>query len=1386
MKMFNNSAAQPSASQTRRPSPLAEPTGSSDRIPLSFAQQRLWFLEQLAPGTALYNIPLAVRMTGEVRVDYLEAALNAVIARHEVLRTNIVTENGTPAQLIRQPRPAQLRIIDHGGQDGEVPKNELPRLLTREAQRAFDLAEDLLIRCALFRIRAGVRVLLITLHHIVCDEWSLRILFREMAAFYGAFLEGQEPLLLDLPIQYADFAIWQGEYLQGSALAKELNYWKKTLNGAPPRLNLVPDLRPTDRSPHAGRRQYLELPRHLSDRLRELSRRDGVTLFMTLLAGFKALLFRYTRQDDILVGSPIAGRTRVETENLIGFFVNTLVLRTHLSGDPTFIELLQRVRETAFGAYQHQDLPFEKLVEELRPNRRSNDVPLVQAVFAHHHSIDAELQLPGVDLEWIDVDTETSKFDLTWVVRESGGGLNVCVEYASALFDDAAVTQLLGHWLTLLEGVASDPNRRVSRIPLLRPEERQRALVDWNQTSRPYPESASVPQLFEEQARQTPNAIAVRYGSSELSYSELDRRADHIAEALRGLGAGSNTVIGLCVDRSKDLVAGMLGILKTGAAYLPLDSSWPKERLSVMLEDAKAPVVLTQASLQAALPPTRASILCVDALPAASGGGSNMPVSPDDLAYVIYTSGSTGCPKGVAVPHRAIVSLVRKTDYAQLTEQDRVAQASNASFDAATFEIWGALLNGATLIGIEREVMLAPKELAARLSSERITTLFLTTALFNQVAAETPGAFRSLKHLLFGGEMVDPRWVKHVLEHQPPERLLHVYGPTETTTFAAWHHITALDSRRGSIPIGRPIANTRLYVLDGQLEPAPIGVPGEIYIGGPGVARGYLNDPELTAKKFVPDPFTDQRGARLFKTGDLARYLPDGAVEFIGRSDHQVKIRGFRVEPGEVEAVLRTHAAIRESLVVAEETESGRRLIAYVVLTEGFDSSSINDLRQFLKEKLPAYMVPAVLVPLPNLPLTANGKIDRAALPSPDQARPVLDEAFLAPRTRVEERLAALWSEILNVDRVGVQDSFFDLGGHSLLAVKLFAAIEKEFGKKLPLASLFERPTIEQLAQAIRANDLSAPWPLFVEIQPQGANPPFFWVHSLGGDGGGAFFYYRRLAQLLGPDQPSYGIRSPREPFTSLEEMADHYVDELLHFQPQGPYFLGGFCFGGIVAFEMAAQLRRRGREVGLLALLESARPGQNLAGIKWNATTVAALADNLRIWFADLASLSSVEFRARLHRKAKAFQQRLRQWIANSEKASDWADLGDLIDMEEYPKDYVRYARAHWQALTGYLPRSYPGRITLFRARKQPLLCADPTLGWGELAEEGVAVNVIPGAHEKMLDEPNVHILAAELKACLVEAQASGAEMPLVDAEQPDGEAERVDAGPRPCSIIT
>ena len=1038
-------------------------------FPASFAQRRLWFLNQFDPMSSAYNIPFPMRLNIPLDRGALERSLQEIVRRHESLRTTFTTQDGEPVQVVAPAQTFNLEAVDLRSLPAGEREAEAHRLAIFDAQRPFSLTNGPLLRVTLIQLGVNDHILLLTMHHVISDGWSMNVLVRELSALYGSYALGRPSPLEELPVQYADFAVWQREWLAGEVLERQLEYWRGKLGDAPGLLRL-----PTDRPRPAVQTYYgaahaFTLEPQLYEHLKALSQREGVTLFMTLLAAFKVLLLRYTGQTDLVVGTPIANRTRVETEGLIGFFANTLALRTDLSDDPTFVELLGRVRETTLGAYQHQDMPFERLVEELQPERNLSHNPLFQVMFIYQSPDGArtQKQSSGAADNAPLVTTSTAKFDLTLCIGEVGRAVGVSLEYNTDLFDQTTIERLGAHFKHLLEGIVRRPNARLSDLPLLTEVELQQLLVEWNSTEADYG-PACLHELFERQAERTPEAVGVVCGGERLTYSELNERSDRVARRLRGLRVGPGSLVGLYVERSVGMVVGILGVLKAGAAYVPLDSSFPNERLRMMVEDAGLRVLLTQESLARSAAELGASeVVCEDAPPLAAeppvAGCLEPRAAPDDLAYVIYTSGSTGRPKGVMIAHRAVHNLLAAVG-ARLgfRADDVLLSVTTLSFDIAGLEIFLPLVGGARVVVANREEASDGVRLAKLLASSGATVMQATPSTLRMLIEAGWRGDRRLM-ILCGGEPMSRDLADELLGRC--RELWNMYGPTETTIWSATQRVEASGD---PIPIGRPLANTQVYILDARARPVPAGVVGELYIAGDGLAYGYLKRPDLTAEKFLPDPFSPQPGARLYRTGDLARYLSDGRIECLGRVDYQVKIRGFRIELGEVEAALREQASVRDAVVMAHEDTSGdKRLVAYLVSGEGVRPTA-DELRRALKVKLPDYMVPSHFVSLETLPLLPNGKLNRRALPAPDGSSLVAGETpYVAPRNPVEQQLARLIGEILKHERVGVHDNFFELGGHSLLATRAVARIQQTYGVSISLRSFFESPTVEGFALAV-------------------------------------------------------------------------------------------------------------------------------------------------------------------------------------------------------------------------------------------------------------------------------------------------------------------------------
>jgi amino acid adenylation domain-containing protein len=1343
---------------------LRTKAAKSRRAPVSFAQQRLWFLDQFESDGAAFNISQALRLIGPLDEPALVKSLNALIARHEPLRTNFELLNAEPVQVINPPGAVNLSFVDLRDlprDDRDDREAAVSRLIAESIRRAFDLSHDPLLRANLFQLGDHEHVLLLTMHHIVSDGWSMGVLFRELGALYEAFVNGRQSPLTELPIQYSDFAVWQRDWLRGEVLETQLAYWRKQLAGAPAVLELPTDKpRPLIQTFNGTYHSKILSP-GLGDFLSEFSRREGVTLFMTLLAAFQTLLYRYTNQEDIVVGTPIANRTRKETEGLIGFFVNTLVLRTDCSGNPTFRQLLRRVREVALEAYAHQDIPFEKLVEELKPERSLNRMPLFQTLFAVQNAPKSILKLTNLELQEFPLYGKTAKFDLSLYVGETSEGLRLTFEYNTDIFNATTVARIAGHLETLLLGIFSNPDERLANLPLLTEPEGQRLLVDWNQTQVDYPRRC-INELFEEQARVDPTAIAVVCDEEQISFVELDRRANQLAHYLQKRGIGPEVLVAICVERSVEMVVAMLGVLKAGGAFVPVDPSYPAERVAFLLEDSRARIVLTQSAVQESLPAFSGETICLDTgWREIAGESEEAPASgatAENAAYVIYTSGSTGKPKASISPHHA--SLNRFTWMWRtypFTADEVCCQKTSLSFADSIWECFGPLLRGVPLVIIADEVVSDPRRLVETLADRSVTRIVLVPSLLRAILEQEKDLARKLPLLqrwVCSGEALPLDLAQSFRLALPDAVLINLYGSSELAADVTCYEIRAAEELH-AIPIGSPIDNIAAYILDDRFYPVPVGVPGELYIAGAGLARGYLGHTELTSEKFLPCPFANYPGARMFRTGDLARYREDGNIEFLRRADDQVKLRGFRVEMGEVEAALKTHASVKDAAsALRQVTESNQILVGYVVTAGEFAGKAqpqlTADLRSWLQQTLPEYMVPGAFVFLECLPRTPSGKIDRRALPEPDSARPGLEEDHTAPRDLLEQRLAHIWEKLLGVQAIGISDNFFELGGHSLLAVRVVSEIEKEFGQRIPLISFFQGATIEYLAELLRRDVRSFSWPTLIEIQPGAVKPaaahtgetpvshPLFCVSAPNVNALG----YRSLARYLGPDQPVYGLQAQypedldgEHSRAAVDDLATEYLEALVAARPHGPYEFVGQCRGAHIAYEMARRLKKRGEQVALLGVLD---------------TWVLENTYNRFLY---------VEYYAKRLRSflRSGFREQLRFLTEKVTGVKDGTDVPPLSGGRLPGAGVKGVATNRKNPMSAYfpgpdfVPKTYDGEITVFRVRAQPLnRIRDPQLGWGKLTTGGVDVHIVPGNHGVVLSEPNVRGLAEELKKCL------------------------------------
>ncbi len=1328
---------------------MAQLVNQKTSFPLSQVQQKIWFLYKLAPEGVNDKVFFAVRITSLVDREALGECLQKLIDRHATLRSYYYELDGQVVQEIHGTVEAVLDEIDAAS----LRWDDLQDTLLSYAQRPFNLEQGSVIRAGLFSRSAAEHILLLTVHHIASDFSSLLVLVDELFLLYQSKITGINTYLPPIEGLYKDYVLSEEKILNSSEGARLGKYWQKHLVGELPVLEL-PTLnsRPPIRT-YNGSSYTFKINNELTTRLRILARAENVSLYDTLLAAFQVILHRYSGEEDILIACSLPEIKYPELAGVVGNFENPVVFRETICGSLTFKGLIDRVSKKLKEAIAFRDYPFPLLVKEFQQKSDLSHSPICQVGFSFQNlgSVEflANLFEPSAswDLKYFELTRQKSEWELALEIIELKESTIGYFKYNSDFLDASTVARIAGHFQNLLEAIAFNPNLEVAQLPVLSPSDRHQLLIDWNSTKQDYP-SLTIHQLFEAQVELTPDAVAVGFEEEQLTYRELNSRANQIAHYLQALGVEPDVLVGICVERSLDMVVGLLGILKAGGAYVPIDPAYPPERLAYMLEDSQVKVLLTQQKLLG-VPSHQAQVVYLDkdweTIQQHREDNPNTGVNPQNLAYVLYTSGSTGLPKGVQIAHQSVVNFLNSMRQAPgLTEQDIILAVTTISFDIATLELYLPLIVGARLVLVSREVAADGMQLHQLLVKCDVTAMQATPATWRLLLAAGWEGSPRLK-ILCGGEALPSDLASRLLEKSAS--LWNLYGPTETTIWSTVYNLGAYRqvARKQDAPVllGHPIANTQIYILDRYLQPVPIGVTGELHIGGIGLARGYLNRPDLTAEKFIPNPFEDLESSRLYKTGDLARYLPDGNIEYIGRIDNQVKIRGFRIELGEIEKALAKHSEVLQSVVIPRTEAGYQQLVAYVVPKQ--EQPLPSTLRSFLQQKLPDYMVPAAFVVLDSLPLTPNGKINRRALPAPDKSS-FPNTSFVPPRDRIEQQLAQIWSEILDLHPVGVKDNFFDLGGYSFLALKLMAKIQQQFGKNLPLATLFQAPTIEELAKIIQSSTYVPINSSLVPIQPKGNKTPFFCVHPAWGH----VLCYVKLSRYLGKEQPFYGLQAlgfneGEEPLSRIEDMACHYIKAIQTVQPEGPYQIGGWSFGGVVAYEIAQQLHQQGHEVSLLAMLDSYVP--------------ILLDPNKKIDNAYLVGVLSRVFGGMFGEDNLVSPEEL-QGISLDKQIDYIIEKARRVNIfppevqQQQNRRIIDVLVGTLKATYTYVRRPYPGKATILRAREKGILVPDPTLVWVEfgavLAAREIEVIEVPGTHYTFVLEPHLPVLAERLGACL------------------------------------
>ncbi len=1385
--------------------------GSNQDPIASLAQERFWFLEKIDPDTATYNIAdLICRMRGRLDVGALAWSLSEIVHRHEALRTVFHEVDGKPVPVIKSPWSVIIPTVDLTTMRSELRESEALSLATAEMMLPFNLEQGTLFRVKLLKIADDDFIFVMPIHHLIADGWSIGVLLRELDALYTARVQNEPYPLEQLSVQYSDFARWQRDRLQEKTLAVDLDYWKNQFNTLPSPLDLPYDKPHQQSSSRKGAHLSFDFPPVLQAAIRRMSQEEAVTTFTIVLAAFQSLLFRYTGKDNTVVGTPFAGRDQPETQNLIGLFINTLPLRADLSGDPTFRQLLHRTRDVIKGALEHQHAPYDQIVRHVQPRRTSTLQSLFQTMFVMQNWPLTIPNMMDVELSPVELTDRIKEFELVFSIFDIEGRLDGKIDYQSDLFYSATISRMIEHYLALLTAAIDHSDVPLSQLQFISDAEKHMLQVSWNDTDKPFPANSCIHHLFEAQVLLTPNAMAVESATESLTYQALNRKANQLARYLQNTGIGPESVVGLYLESSPNMIVGLLAIIKAGGAYLPLDPAYPLERIAYMVADSQAAIVLTEQQFASNLTNLEAPTVFIDAdWDAIAQEGTENPgsvVTARYLAYVIYTSGSTGLPKGVQIEHRSLVNFI--TAFAQdhdIDSQDRIPQLASVSFDVAAEEILVSLTHGATLVLYRHGLQDTPRNFVKTITTFGITVLVLPTAYWHHLVRYMVDQDlhhpQALRLVIIGGEQAHSDtlrlWHRHVGN---TVRLRNLYGPTETTiaTVACDISDTSILKRgRDTVPIGRPMANTRAYILNPCGHSQPIGVAGELYIGGVGVGRGYLNRPDLNKTSFLPDPFTPEADAFLYRTGDLARYLEDGTIEFLGRLDNQVKLRGFRIELGEIETAIERQTKIDRAVVlVTDDNNNRKRLVSYITANADVDTDA---LRKHLLKQLPEYMVPTAYVKLDSFPISVNGKIDREVLRTIHPIQMASEHLVEFEYTPTEREVASIWMGLMGVEQVGRNENFFSLGGHSLLALQLSAKVYDQFGVEVSWHQFLKNPTIAGLAQEIdritvddhydssltsieNGSESQMPLPdVLVPIHPQGDRPPIFCIHPAGG----VVFPYYTLASHLDDDQPLYGVQDPSfnsqsEPLGRIEDLAEYYVESIRAIQPAGPYNLLGWSFGGVVAYEMAQRFHELGEKVTLLGVLDTEAPKSEATNVSILERFKAIPSQLLLIISAALSAASMIwdglyllTSRAVKRRKSDSPQPSFLEYVRwswttalrsyfvkQANMANIVSDDSELM-LVELPtiRHVLSLVRHHTKIFENYLPKKYAGKVTLFRATER--LAGEPhyenpeTMGWELLAMEGVDVRHIPGNHVVLLSEPFVQKLAEEIQTCVNQEQA-------------------------------